>query len=415
MKKLLFVLLLTIAQHISYAQWTLLTGNNYTGIDLTDVYAHTSKIIAVGTQFPNFQGHIFLSNNAGSTWDTMVIPPVGYFFKTIAFKDADTGFIGGYGSITIWLKTTDGGQSWAYEFVDTMNSGINDMHFIDSKHGYASGYGPSQFQSGICYRTDDGGKTWSFPDSTVAPLDTIPFDYIQFITPAIGFGRPDFLLQKDILKSTDSGKTWNIAYTHSRATATMHFWDVNSGIMTDISGDVYKTINGGTTWTLATSNAFSGAAILSMSFLDQNIGVAVGDNGKIFKSINGGNSWIQQTSPTTKVLSRIRFYDGRAYVTGMDGTIISSGVLLDVNNIDPDDDISIYPNPAETNINIKSVSGRLKNAVLHIYDMMGKSVYKGSAGNNTQIDISHFAAGNYVLEIKSNEASYRKLITIKPR
>jgi photosystem II stability/assembly factor-like uncharacterized protein len=128
MNKLFTVIIFCLLSFNVSAQWNSFTGTR-TDVDLSDIYVRGQKIIAVGTAFTGFTPYIYISENNGASWDSIMVPPSGYFFKSITFKDADTGFIGGYGNSTICLKTTDGGKHWSYIFADTANKGITDMIF----------------------------------------------------------------------------------------------------------------------------------------------------------------------------------------------------------------------------------------------------------------------------------------------
>jgi photosystem II stability/assembly factor-like uncharacterized protein len=58
--------------------------------------------------------------------------------------------------------------------------------------------------------------------------------------------------------------------------------------------------------------------------------------------------------------------------------------------------LSIYPNPAESFVNVE-LSSDTKEFDISIIDLMGKEVYSSSKTNNTRIDISSLEAGNYVV------------------
>jgi hypothetical protein len=58
--------------------------------------------------------------------------------------------------------------------------------------------------------------------------------------------------------------------------------------------------------------------------------------------------------------------------------------------------LSIYPNPAESFVNVE-LSSDTKEFDISIIDLMGKEVYSSSKTNNSRIDISSLEAGNYVV------------------
>ncbi len=72
---------------------------------------------------------------------------------------------------------------------------------------------------------------------------------------------------------------------------------------------------------------------------------------------------------------------------------------------------SIYPNPTN---GIVTVEGT-KDAQINVYNMIGEIIYSNDKSNeNTTIDLSSFAAGNYIVKIISNdEVTTQKIILTK--
>src|ERR1044071_1086365 len=189
-KLLLFIFFATLYTSGS-AQWKKLTTKSNSDLEMTDVFAFNGKIIATGFTFSNFGGQLLVSDDDGKTWTTKLMD-AGKLLKTIAFKDADTGYIGGYGSVSVIYKTINGGDNWYSELVDFNNAGINDMQFLNDRVGVASGYSHDQFFSGQCYKTYDGGLTWdTIASANRGCLDTVAIDFIQFVDARVGYGRSD--------------------------------------------------------------------------------------------------------------------------------------------------------------------------------------------------------------------------------
>ena len=64
--------------------------------------------------------------------------------------------------------------------------------------------------------------------------------------------------------------------------------------------------------------------------------------------------------------------------------------------------LSIYPNPAESFINLELTSD-VSVYDVSIIDLMGKEVYKSNSLSNPRIDISSLEIGNYIIVVNSNE------------
>lgn len=70
------------------------------------------------------------------------------------------------------------------------------------------------------------------------------------------------------------------------------------------TGTVYKTVNGGTTWT---STGISNSGLESIWFINSTTGFVVGSGGKIYKTTNSGGQWTAVTSPTTTGMKKVQF------------------------------------------------------------------------------------------------------------
>ncbi len=407
MKKNLLITLLLACGTSAFAQWTTIS-QGYTDLVLNDIYVTNLKIIAVGTKFMNnnFWPHIVTANLDGSAVDTTIIPPQGYFFKTIAFKDKDTGFIGGYGSSSIWLQTTDGGTTWKYYMQDVANKGITDMQFLNNKIGYACGYGAKQFFSGNVYKTIDGGLNW---DAQLDPMDSLPMDGIKMVNEQYGYGWGGTFGAKKMVKTIDGGNTWTHYYTHTAIPGGMFWWNVNEGILVDGAGGIYKTSNAGATWSAKNSGITT--ALTSVTFMDRYTGFAVGLNGIILKTTNGGETWIKETGVPTTMFLKVEYHGDRFYTIGEDGTILRSSVLTGTEQVkaNPLEQLVLYPNPAVSEIHIDK-GGVTETPQLIITDINGKMIYSNKL--TARIDISSYPPGVYLVHVFSEENRIVKKLII---
>ena len=63
--------------------------------------------------------------------------------------------------------------------------------------------------------------------------------------------------------------------------------------------------------------------------------------------------------------------------------------------------LSIYPNPAESFINLE-LSSDINVYDVSIIDLMGKEVYNSNSLSSTRIDISSLEVGNYIIVVNSD-------------
>ncbi len=150
------------------------------------------------------------------------------------------------------FRTINGGVSWI-EYsgfsVGTLSQNLTDIEFPSRLIGYAAG------NRDTIYKTTNGGVTWSklpLPSPGVTPQLTYRDmfavnDNLVFI---VGNGFP----RRQVLRTTDGGATWqdisgNLIAQGAGNFNGVLFQDANNGyVMTP--GLMFKTTNGGTTWTM---------------------------------------------------------------------------------------------------------------------------------------------------------------------
>lgn len=393
---------------LTNAQWTRLTPNYAENMSLYDVYAKGPRIIGVGYD-GNFDGHTIQSEDDGKNWDTTRTD--GLLQKTIAFKDADTGFIAGYGSITFFMRSVDGGKTWETPSIDTSTKGVADMLFLNDKQGFAAGYGSKQFFSGNCFSTGDGGRTWVPSDTTDPVLDTIGIERIFFLDAQTGYAVNNFFGGTALLKTTNGGRNFTLHYTHSDNIGDIHFWNVNNGILVDGSGKIYKTTDGGKNWTLKASP--SSGLLNSLVFLNESIGYTVGYAGFIASTADGGETWTKDASYTNATLLRVRSYDGNIYASGNRGTILRKGWPANVRETSVAYKLNIYPNPASSVLNISAVNNCYKTVSASLSDLNGKVLRTGAVTTGViTMDIRDIPAGIYTVSVQADGHKHQEKITV---
>jgi photosystem II stability/assembly factor-like uncharacterized protein len=88
-------------------------------------------------------------------------------------------------------------------------------------------------------------------------------------------------------------------------------------------GVVYKTTNGGITWTAQTENTSN--ILIAVDFPNATTGYAVGVNGTILKTIDGGANWNSLSSPIANDLYDVCFVDANTgYASGVNGNILKT-------------------------------------------------------------------------------------------
>ncbi|MDO9186392.1 MAG: YCF48-related protein [Bacteroidia bacterium] len=126
-----------------------------------------------------------------------------------------------------------------------------------------------------------------------------------------------------IYKTSDGGTTWTLQATASYPLFSVSFGGANKGCAVGANGTVMTTVDAGTTWSPGSSG--QGNGLRSVFFVGIDSAYAVGDNGTILKSLNSGMMWSQKISGTISNLKSVYFTDGiTGYAVGLTGTILKT-------------------------------------------------------------------------------------------
>ena len=293
----------------------------------------TNRFLAVGDG-----STIMTSDDAGETWDIMLHPagmPNGYHCKGIHFISETTGFING--SWKTILKTTDAGLTWTLKYdasADTCWGSISDICFVDQTTGFASGdngqllvttdigetwlpveSGTNKSLNKIvfannmigfilsngkyCLKTIDGGLSWKY-EVLVPEMGMFDIFDCHFVNETTGFLYLNHWWQSEsgfILKTEDSGYTWNPVFENSSVTYSKFvFYDEQVGIAScGIPNNAHKMLltgDGGNSWTEMPSIPLPWHADKAMIYVDQTTAFSLGASGMIFKTMDGGINWL---------------------------------------------------------------------------------------------------------------------------
>jgi len=252
-------------------------------------------------------------------WEPVNVPE-DIELKSVHFASAEEGWVAGGKTVMeggVIYHTKDGGKTWDLQLGDPDSSdrGFDDLRFVDALHGFAVQGAPSGGHT--LFATSDG-QTW-------VPSGTVPEhrrDYF-FTTPTTGYTDS----RNQILQTNDGGKKWEPVYTCKiRAEIQGLTREVNCDIerfffvspslgyaisreLPNDGGNVLvKTEDGGATWNawvvLPGESAYEG----SLWFLDGTTGVLRAKDGKMFRTTDGGKTWTG-VSGQGQLKSNISFAD----------------------------------------------------------------------------------------------------------
>src|SRR3954453_18996013 len=190
--------------------------------------------------------------HAGWTWGSPL--PQGDNLSSVAFQGQRGYAVGEFGTM---LRTDDGGASWS-GVSPGLGEDLDLVRMISPDSVVIAGGCPVR-------RSDDGGKTfrrlpWTANDARC----TAGVASRAFPSPTVGYL---LLGNGNVLRSSDSGKTWSrrTAVPGTPATSAASRGDPTAIVFTSDSpgfacapgGDLFSTTDGGSTWTPSASEPFS--------------------------------------------------------------------------------------------------------------------------------------------------------------
>ena len=266
---------------------------------------------------------LLISLDGGETWTASTAPATQ---ESVAFIPSTT-FIdplhawtvrSGPGSSFVVYRTADGGRTWQSATIPGNPWGNRlRLMFADAEHGFLVMTTSGAVHKMTVYRTSDGGATWTAGLATAPASDVSISDATTLWAASYGGGALCNACGEPLLRvSRDSGRTWSTAdiagYAGKLTTDTFGaagapvFLDPSTGYivvhgnptdMADGSSSVFRTTDGGRTWSLIARAPYwlPGVIIVDAThwFGQQGDGtlVATSDAGKTWRQL-GGESFL---------------------------------------------------------------------------------------------------------------------------
>jgi photosystem II stability/assembly factor-like uncharacterized protein len=306
-----------------------------------------TEIYAVGDA-----GNLWKTNDFGTTWTALPLNMTWGTFDYLDFYSLDISgslfVMSGY--IGVVLISNDKGTTWGSH---TLNYNSNIYFDIKKAPGsnivMAVGRQHSAGSSQIL-RSTDGGTNFT-------PVDLyVNFDAyaLSMVSDKVGYVCGT---NSVVMKTTNGGTVWNQVtnpVAGSYSLYSMKFVNENTGWVflnytIPATGNIYKTTDGGNTWTAQTTGTTDGIMSADMADADNGYVTMNPSNKPIYKTNDGGATWTPVTTPFTgnikcvKALDKNTLYIGVSYGTkrvakSLDGgatwTTYALPVSVDVNSMD---------------------------------------------------------------------------------
>ncbi|TDB67565.1 WD40/YVTN/BNR-like repeat-containing protein [Arundinibacter roseus] len=211
-----------------------------------------------------------------------------YDLYHVQFISNETGFAVGITNLNehILLSTFDGGENWYPQFLPLSNKyfTIHKFYFVNQTHGWIMGELVTEPNTTDILRTTDGGKNWQ-----TTRLPTNFFTSLFFIDHLTGWIGGDY---GKVWKTVDGGVTWTSQHStlYQEIVQSIHFQDELRGWAGTSVGNMLSTDDGGASWTKLNSPNVSKFQSLQFTSAKHGWTIANEING-LFRTTDGGANW----------------------------------------------------------------------------------------------------------------------------
>lgn len=206
-------------------------------------------------------------------------------------------------------------QTWSEQFTSYPVSGTytGDVSIIDANNVWAMAQRTTTTNHQRYSRTSDGGATWTSGLINVGNTTGLGIGNVTAVDNLTAFvsvfPTTSGLATQGVYKTTDGGTTWTRQTTAGFVAGSfvnfVHFWDTNNGVCggDKLGGyfEIYTTTNGGTNWTRTPSaNIATSTSNYGYTGKYKVTGNTIWfgtDSGELMKSTDKGLNWTKITTP----------------------------------------------------------------------------------------------------------------------
>lgn len=412
MRRFLLLLGLAFATSTASAQWA--TQRTPSGLfALTDVHftdtSHGYASAAVGGLMKTVDG--------GQTW-TSLRSGVQSSLRDVHFSSPDSGYV--VGNVGVVIRTVDGGLTWQRHDLANNGSSVNGVYSHSSRRALVT-------QGDQIFSTADGGQTWTAIYTYNGALPIFTFRFLEFVTPSLGYAVGGYSGSSggttQVVKTTDGGATWQLlpnitaGGTAVGGAAAVAFPTAQDGYVADVRGRLFRTADGGQTWTLAGQNNFG--SFYGMHFVGASTGYGVGDSGNIRYTSDGGQTWTAQGLNTDDTYANVYFPASTVgYAVGSDAgagpCVMKFTQAMATKSAGPLAGLTAYPNPATTTVQLPPLPAGLSGqATLLATD--GRVVLRQplKAATAAALNTASLPTGLYVLRLEAGQYAMQQKLMLK--
>jgi photosystem II stability/assembly factor-like uncharacterized protein len=341
-------------------------------------------------------GAVFKTTNSGMTWTRLTTTGVNVTLRALSFVNENVGVVVG-DNATI-LRTTDGGTTWTRQTPAPLENmpftgSLRGVSFINATTGWISGE-----LVGLIQKTTDGGATWT-TQAGQRSLTTRDITGIQFRNANLGYAiaRGGFFY-----RTTNGSTTWQESRPYGSSgnprTQNLFFTTDTTGFVVGSpqsapSAFVARTTTGDTAasaWTVQmTPLARIGnddPRLMSVHFADMNNGVICSRRGFLLRTTNAGTTWTQETNPAgTGDLNGVWVTpNGTAFAVGAGGVLLRRSSITGVRVAQPEEfAVRVSPNPVQSAFQLAYTLMAPESVRVELVNVFGQTVATADFGKQS--------------------------------
>jgi PKD repeat protein len=304
----------------------------------------------------------WIKQNSGFTAVSRGINYISIVDPNVVWATAYDGS-GSNANVQQFTKTTNGGNTWTPGNINVGNTnlGISMVHAYDANTAWAAVYPNAAGQTGGIWKTTNGGTTWTRQNTATFNNPASFTNVVYFWDANNGFCQGDPINGEfELYRTTNGGTTWTLVpggnipnplageygYTRQIEVVADTVW------FTTNRGRIYRSHNRGLNWTVYQSpiNDFGSATTSgNLSFSSGQVGLIVDNSSNVYKSTNGGATWTTLTTTGTISTVGLCFIEKTniAFTTGLTGSSYSQDGGVTWNIIDTDQHLYVeFTNPS---------------------------------------------------------------------
>ena len=206
-------------------------------------------------------------------------------------------------------------QNWQFKGFGPHSRTINAVQILNTGRIIAVGGNETNDAISSIFYSDDSATNWNIIIDTINAW----LKDVHFPTTSVGYAVG---YAGKVYKTINGGNTWSAIVIPGNAGARnfngVYFINSTTGIIVggnqsnDSIQTILRTVDGGQSWSVVTDAL--GSWLLDVEFVDSNNGYAVGERGKILYTSDGGQSWANITVPVglaDRKFTAVHFFDSQ--------------------------------------------------------------------------------------------------------